>query len=132
MQTEIIAFNILKVSSDEWLSIKHIFDIQTWLQRSTKDFIQWTQPQTKSSQFIDISGNCKLPSMPSCTGLSRIQHFKWKGKILNFETSADVFIFRLFLKSSMWQVSAIPWKVVYTWSPNKKCVCLKRENKRQK
>jgi hypothetical protein len=47
------------------------------------------------SLFMDGNVKWKLPSTPPSTGLSRIQHLKWTGTILNFETSADVFIWRL-------------------------------------
>jgi hypothetical protein len=44
---------------------------------------------------MDGTEKCKLPSTPSSTGLSRIQHLHENGEILNLETSADVFIRRL-------------------------------------
>jgi hypothetical protein len=47
------------------------------------------------SLFMDGTIKCKLPSATPSTGLSRIQHLTWTGTILNFETSADVFIWRL-------------------------------------
>jgi hypothetical protein len=47
------------------------------------------------SLFMDGIVKCKLPSTPPRTGLSRIQHFTWTWTIWNFQTSADVFIWRI-------------------------------------
>ena len=81
------------------------------LKEAQHDKIENVADSVWLSLFIDGSGKCELPSTPTSTGLSRIQHLKmFIAGNYEFKASADVFIW--WLSRNVTQ-SATQWQVAY-------------------